>query len=150
VSDYWLRDETGGVLGPVSLGVIRDLAAAGRLGDMAQVSRDGTNFQAMHSLPELSQALSPASPRDREQEEARLAESALRDLQRFRGLNNAELFSVPRGAVMADFQRGFLELAKRYQPARLRPGTHPALVDAYRQVFAFLSDRMKKVEQELR
>lgn len=54
MSTYWVVDDSGRILGPVSDSVIRDLVTRGRLQRLTKGSRDGKTWLPLAALPELS------------------------------------------------------------------------------------------------
>lgn len=146
MSQYWLMDAKGGVLGPVSLQVIRDLVGSGRIVQVSRVSRDGKTFHSPAQLKEISAILQPPAGADRSSEELRRAETVRKELARVRMLTPSELFGVPVNATPREHRVGFLELAKRYHPGRLAKTANPELVRACMEMFSFLSEQMNRVE----
>jgi Tfp pilus assembly protein PilZ len=71
------------------------------------------------------------------------------ELDRFRDLEPHQLFGVSATASWNEFRQGFLELAKRYHPARLPKGVHPDLLHARMEVFQYLTGEIAKVEKRI-
>ncbi len=150
MADYWVIDGGGGMLGPVSLKVLKDLAMAGRLSGFNQASTDGKTWFKLDQLPEVAQALLPPSLRARREREQQEAQTLALHLDRYGEMQTHELFGVPRGSTSAVYRQGYLELAKRYHPSRLPASVHPELLAASMEMFRFLSARMAQVEKDER
>jgi hypothetical protein len=142
-------DAKGLVLGPVSVTVIKDLATNGRIGARTQASTDGQIFHPMEEVPELVDALKEVPAALRADQEAQRAETVKQDLERFRSLSTAELFGVAKTASPREYRQGFLELAKRYHPARLPRQVNPELLKACIAIFTFLTEKMRSIESQL-
>lgn len=149
MSEYWLMDPEGGVLGPVSLVVLQDLGAAGHILPESQVSTNGHHFRRVAELPEVAAALFPAASDRRRSQDLERAAAVHRDLARFRTLSANELFGVSERASRDEFKEGYLAISRRYHPARLPPDAHPELVQRHREMFMYLGERMKAVEGAL-
>ncbi len=56
MADYRVQDRNRGIIGPVTIGTLKELIAAGVVSPEAVVSRDGHPFLAMGAFPELAPA----------------------------------------------------------------------------------------------
>jgi hypothetical protein len=148
MTEYWLMDAKGLVLGPVSLTVVRDLASNGRVGPRTRASTDGQTFRPLAEVQELAEVLVQTPAPERNGQEMERAVAVLRDLERFRTLTPTELFGVAKSASLREYRQGFLELAKRYHPARLPKDCHPDLLKACMGAFSYLTEQMKAVEAQ--
>ena len=148
--EYWIGDAEGRVLGPVSLDVVQDLVNTGRLMEIIRVSRDGRNWGAPASFPEvmtlLVNAPSPDSLLQSERQEAARVREQLRAMQ---GRPPHEIFRLDRNASVDAYRNAFFKLVKRFYPDRVRAQAHPDLRKAYGDAFQFLSRLMVHIEREL-
>jgi hypothetical protein len=144
MSSYWIRDPKGGVVGPIGLTVLKDVAQ--QVG-VSAVSTDGKLWVSPEALPEVLQAIRPGSPAERRKREVQEAQRAELMLDKFRELADHELFGVPRGSDPRVFRQAFLSLAKPYHPGRLAKDAAPELVRAYMELFQFLSTKMVVLEK---
>lgn len=149
MTDYWIRDVEGRVLGPVSLAVLKDLCSARRLMGVTHVSRDGHAWSELKELPELASMLAPQpdqAVQTAQQEEAQRLRSQLLAAERA----PAHLvFKVPEDAPLETWRKAYFALARRFHPTRLAPGTHPDLVDASREAFSLFARKIAEVERRL-
>lgn len=149
MSQFWLMDSEGGVLGPVRLVVLLDLAAAGHICRESRISRDGQRFLPVTDVDEVAAVLFPANPDARRPEDQQRAAQVRRDLARFKTLSVNELFGVAEGAEWEAYWQGHLSISSRYHPARLPANADLDLLAAYREVFTFLAERMRGVEHQM-
>ncbi|MBK7858029.1 MAG: hypothetical protein IPJ65_05270 [Archangiaceae bacterium] len=146
-ADYWLADADARVLGPISLEVLRDLAASGKLAEVRAVSRDGRSFAPISHFPEVLQALGPRLP------DAVLAEqqAAIQRLRQWLGeIKNQpahEVFRVPETSTPDTFRAAFFALVKRFYPDRLSPEATVDLRRACEDVFLALTQKVLEVER---
>lgn len=143
MADFWIQDGAGRVLGPVGLGVLRDLIEAGRLAGIEKASRDGKAFGPVDAVPEVSDLIARALRHKDEQEEARRLREAIAE-QRNRLPH--EVFGVDAMADLETFRAAFFRLVKRYHPDRLDAESHVDLRIAHDEIFHFLASRMVEVE----
>ena len=148
--EYWIGDAEGRVLGPVSLDVVQDLVNTGRLTEITRVSRDGRNWGAPVSFPEvmalLLNAPSPDALLQSERQEAARVREQLKTMQ---GRPPHEIFRLERNASVDAYRNAFFKLVKRFYPDRVRAQAHPDLRKAYADAFQFLSRLMVHIEREL-
>src|SRR5687767_11536133 len=79
MGNYWVGDNRGRVLGPVTLDALAQLLKAGRLAGLDRASRDGKEFKPIDQVPELHQLIDSArthrkTETDREQARALVAQ----------------------------------------------------------------------------
>jgi PilZ domain. len=150
MSEYWIGDAEGRVLGPVSLDVVQDLVNTGRLIEITRVSRDGRNWGTPAGFPEvmalLHNAPSPDLLLQSERQEAARVREQLRAMQ---GRPPHEIFRLDRNASVDAYRNAFFKLVKRFYPDRVRAQAHPDLRKAYADAFQFLSRLMVHIEKEL-
>lgn len=149
MSAYWLKDAKGLVVGPIGLGAVRDLAAL-RGEAFTHASIDGKTWLVLSDLPEVAEAVRPASVAQRHARERQEAQRIALQLDRYEELATHELFGVPKRSDLKTYRQGFIALAKPYHPARLPKDVHPDLLKACMEMFQFLSGRMVLVERELK
>ncbi len=150
MSEYWIGDAEGRVLGPVSLDVVQDLVNTGRLTEITRVSRDGRNWGTPAGFPEvmalLLNAPSPDALLQSERQEAARVREQLRAMQ---GRPPHEIFRLDRNASVDAYRNAFFKLVKRFYPDRVRAQAHPDLRKAYADAFQFLSRLMVHIEKDL-
>jgi uncharacterized protein (TIGR02266 family) len=149
VSNYWIGDSLGRVLGPLTLQSLRELVGSGRLKAVTRASRDGSSWVPIEQLNEvrdlLAAAASAASPSAEQQQAERLR-------QQVRVLQNApthQVFGVKQDAPLEEMRGAFFRLAKRYSPEHLAADTHPELRKAHAEIAELLARRMREVEAQL-
>jgi uncharacterized protein (TIGR02266 family) len=149
VSNYWIGDSLGRVLGPLTLQSLRELVGSGRLKAVTRASRDGSSWVPIEQLNEvrdlLAAAASAASPNAEQQHAERLR-------QQVRVLQNApthQVFGVKQDAPLEEMRGAFFRLAKRYSPEHLSADTHPELRKAHAEIAELLARRMREVEAQL-
>jgi len=149
VSNYWIGDSLGRVLGPLTLQSLRELVGSGRLKAVTRASRDGSSWLPIEQLNEvgdlLAAAASAASPSAEQQQAERLR-------QQVRALQNApahQVFGVKPDAPLEELRGAFFRLAKRYSPEHLSADTHPELRKAHAEIAELLARRMREVEAQL-
>ncbi len=149
MSNYWIGDSLGRVLGPLTLQSLRELVGSGRLKAVTRASRDGSSWVPIEQLNEvrdlLAAAASAASPNAEQQHAERLR-------QQVRVLQNApthQVFGVKQDAPLEEMRGAFFRLAKRYSPEHLSADTHPELRKAHAEIAELLARRMREVEAQL-
>jgi hypothetical protein len=147
MSDWYLRDARGAVVGPMGRDVALDLLRS-RPGLFVFSSQDGVNWTSVRGQP-VKSILAEEAPKDRRSREEEQAQLAMFELDRFRELKPHELFGVLDTASLKDFRAGFLAIAKRFHPGRLPRDVAPSLLRAHMAVYQYLSEVMAGVEQTL-
>lgn len=147
MSDYWISDAQGRVLGPVGLEVLRHLVMAGRLRDLTEASRDGRNFAALTSFPEVTSLVEEARLLQRAAEDREEALRLVEQIEALRGKQVHEVFGLAQNASIDAFRASFFSMVKRFYPARLPQETHEELRQAYAAMFHYLSRLMATIEQ---
>lgn len=147
MSDYWISDAQGRVLGPVGLEVLRHLVMAGRLRDLTAASRDGRNFGPLNSFPEVAALIAEATHAQRAEEDRQEARRLVEQIHALQGKQVHEVFGLPENASVDAYRASFFALVKRFYPARLPEQTHEELRQAYAAMFHFLSRLMASIEQ---
>ena len=142
-ADYWIRDRRHRVLGPVSLEVLKDLVAVGRLRHVEGISLDGQTFGALADFPGLVDLVAAPAPSARDlstqdQDQANLLRARL---ARLRALPDSEVFKVPDTASPQEFLSAFFALAKEFHPDRV-PAHFPELHAASADLLHFVTERI--------
>lgn len=149
MATFWISDAKGRVLGPVTLEVLRDLAGAGRVTEVTQVSRDGHAWLPATQVPEVLALLKPSSAGGLEDLEIQKAARLREQLVTLKTRLPHEVFQVKSDATLDQHRTAFFALVKRFHPARLPPTAHPELRNACREAFEFLANLMAQVERTL-
>jgi Tfp pilus assembly protein PilZ len=143
LTEYWIRDLSKRVLGPLSLAALRGLVATGRLKDVASISLDGRTWVALGSYPGLVDLVAAPQPGTRElaaqdRQQAAEVRSRLIELQ---PMQDADIFKVSCTATAEEFLTAFFALAKSYHPDRV-PDGFPELRAASAEMVHFITDRI--------
>lgn len=147
-SNYWIKDPSGGVLGPVGLQVLKDVAQQVHLTRDSLASRDGVQWVPLSQLPEVARAvLSPPAGEQERLEQAELSRLTSQ-LARFSTMSTWELLGVPAGSPLETCREAFAALRRHYNPGKLASNASPLLRDAYLQAYRHLTERMKALEQQ--
>jgi len=147
MSNYWIGDTAGRVLGPLTLQALRDLIGSGRLKKVNRASRDGTTWVPIESFDEVKDLLAKAAPSPAtEQQDAERIRTQLRTLQGRKTPH--EVFGMPPTCSLDELRLAFFRMAKRFSPDHLGPETHPELRRASQEMFDFLSAKMREAESK--
>lgn len=149
MSDYWISDAEGRVLGPVGLTVLGDLLGAGRITGVTKVSRDGTTWSPLEQHPELLRLTQAASAPDRSEREKADAQKLRTQLEGLRTRPAHEIFKVDKDAPLETFREAFFKLSKKFHPEVVPKDAHPDLKDACAMAFRFFGALMQRVESGL-
>jgi uncharacterized protein (TIGR02266 family) len=147
MSDYWIRDVEGRVLGPIGLEVLHHLVKAGRLNGLTRASRDGRHFDVLQSFPEVASVIAEALHADRAEWEQQEARRLREQLQVLRGKPAHEVFGLPERASLDAFRGAFFAMVRRFYPARLPSEAQETLRQAHGEMSVFLSQLMAQLEQ---
>ncbi|HEX8819988.1 MAG TPA: TIGR02266 family protein [Archangium sp.] len=148
MSNYWIGDTLGRVLGPLTLQSLRELVGSGRLKAVSRASRDGSSWEPIENFTEVKDLLAAASKSNPAVEQ----QQAERLRQLVRSMQNApahQVFGVKPDAPLEEMRGAFFRLAKRYSPEHLTPETHPELRTAHAEIAELLARRMREVEAQL-
>lgn len=149
MSNYWIGDSLGRVLGPLTLQSLRELVGSGRLKAVTRASRDGSSWVPIEQLNEvrdlLAAAASAASPAAEQQQAERLRQQ----VQALRNAPAHQVFGVKSDAPLEELRGAFFRLARRYSPEHLSAHTHPELRKAHAEIAELLARRMREVEAQL-
>jgi uncharacterized protein (TIGR02266 family) len=145
MSNYWIGDAAGRVLGPLTLQALRDLIGSGRLKKVNRASRDGTTWIPIENFEEVKDLVAKATPTPAdEQQNAERIRTQLRTLQGRKTPH--EVFGMLPTANLDELRLAFFRMAKRFSPEHLAPETHPELRRASQEMFDFLSAKMREAE----
>lgn len=145
MSNYWIGDASGRVLGPLTLQALRDLIGSGRLKKVSRASRDGTTWIPIEGFEEVKDLLARAAPTPAaDQENAARIRTQLQTLQGYKTPH--QVFGVLPTASLDELRLAFFRMAKRFSPDHLGPETHPELRRASQEMFDFLSAKMREAE----
>ena len=147
MSEYWIGDNAGRVLGPVSFAAIAELVSAGRLQGTAHVSRNGRDWLPVEDAPEIASLFTTRASVDRESRDRQQAAQIMAELQQLRGRAMHEIFGIGPGSDISAYRSAFFKMVKKYFPDRTADGAHSSLRQANSEMFAFLSDLMGQIEQ---
>jgi hypothetical protein len=148
---FWLADGDARVLGPVSLAVIRDLAARGNLGAIRSVSRDGKAFVPVREVDEVAEALASSHRHDEVAlAQAQATQQILQWLDAVKDRKTFEIFRLNENASREAYRAAFFPLVHRYVPSRLPPEATDELRLACEEAFLFLAERMIEVEKQFK
>lgn len=147
MSNYWIGDSVGRVLGPLTLQSLRDLIGSGRLKAVTRASRDGSSWEPIENFNEVKDLLSAApAGASAEQQQAQRLRQQLAQLQ---NLPAHQLFGVKPDAPLEELRGAFFRAAKRFSPEHQSPDTHPELRKVTAEIFELLSHRMRETEARL-
>jgi uncharacterized protein (TIGR02266 family) len=146
VSNYWIGDSIGRVLGPLTLQALRELIGSGRLKAVTRASRDGTAWLPIEQLNEVKDLLSANAAKPQPANELQQAERLRQQLRQMQGLPAHQLFGVQPNAPLEELRGAFFRVAKRFSPEHHSPDTHPELRKAAAEVYELLARRMREAE----
>lgn len=143
MADYWIRDREARVLGPVSLEVVRDLVAAGRLKEIASISLDGSTWTPLADFPGLVDLMAAPAPSVNVQaaQDQAQAKKLREQLVQLRALPDSVVFKVPDTSSAQVYRSSFFAMAKKFHPDRVPEG-FPELRAACSEAVEFLSARI--------
>jgi uncharacterized protein (TIGR02266 family) len=144
-SSYWIGDEAGRVLGPLTLQALRELIGSGRMKKVTRASRDGTTWVSIQEFDEVKDLVAAAKPTPlSDKQRAEQIRAQLRQLQTLKTPH--EIFGARPGANLDEVRLAFFKVAKRFSPDHLPPETAPELRRASQELFDFLSQKMREAE----
>lgn len=144
---FWVKDEEGRVLGPVSLKVLQELSVQGRLQGFILGSRDGNRWLPLYEISEVFDVLMPPGLAERHARDRQEAQRIRLLIDRYQEMRPHELFGVPESAELTVYRQGFVQLARPFRPGSLPGNSHPELLAACNEMFQFLSRQMTALEQ---
>jgi hypothetical protein len=146
VSDWWISDAKGRVLGPVGIEVIQQLWAAQHVDARARISRDGKTWLPITKLPGFGAP--EESPESRDERQRKEAQGLWERLAQLRAKAPHEIFGVAQDAPVSDYRDAFFRISKRFHPERLPDPCVQELKDASLAVFRFLSGTLSRLEND--
>lgn len=146
MSNYWIGDSIGRVLGPLTLQSLRELIGSGRLKAVTRASRDGSTWEPIEHFTEVKDLLSAAQmdPATGPQQAERLRQQ----LRQMEGMTAHQLFGVKPDAPLEELRGAFFRLARRFSPESQGPDTHPELRKVSAEIFELLARRMREAEAQ--
>ncbi|WP_257448542.1 TIGR02266 family protein [Archangium lipolyticum] len=146
MSNYWIGDSIGRVLGPLTLQALRELIGSGRLKAVTRASRDGTSWLPIEQLNEVKDLLSANAAKAQPANELQQAERLRQQLRQMQNMPAHQLFGVQPTAPLEELRGAFFRVAKRFSPEHHSPDTHPELRKAAAEVYELLARRMREAE----
>jgi hypothetical protein len=148
MSQWWVADSEARVLGPVSLEVLTEAAAAGKLKDVRVASPDGKNFSPLAQFPEVQKALQPRKYEQVVAEQNQAIERLKAWVVSAKTMPFLQLLGLPESASGETVRATFFNLLQRFYPDRLPGDATPALRRACEDAFLALSDKMINFERQ--
>ncbi|HYO54978.1 TIGR02266 family protein [Archangium sp.] len=146
MSNYWIGDSIGRVLGPLTLQSLRELIGSGRLKAATRASRDGSSWEPIEKFNEVRDLLSAAKANPAA--EVQQAERLRQQLRQSQGLTAHQLFGVKPDAPLEELRGAFFRRAKRFSPECQGPDTHPELRKVHAEIFELMARRMREAEAQ--
>ena len=144
-SSYWIGDDAGRVLGPLTLQALRELIGSGRMKKVTRASRDGSTWVSIQDFDEVKDLVAAAKPTPlSDKQRAEQLRAQLRQLQALK--TPQEIFGARPGANLDEVRLAFFKVAKRFSPDHLPPESAPELRRATQELFDFLSQKMREAE----
>lgn len=144
MSNYWIGDSIGRVLGPLTLQSLRELIGSGRLKAVVRASRDGSSWEPIEQFTEVKDLLSATRPDPAAG--LKQAERLRQQLRQMQELPAHQLFGVKADAPLEELRGAFFRMAKRFSPEHLGSDTPPELRKVSAEVFELLARRMREAE----
>lgn len=148
MSQWWVADSEARVLGPVSLEVLTEAAAAGKLKDVRVASPDGKNFSPLAQFPEVQKALQPRKYEQVVAEQNQAIERLKAWVVSSKTMPFLQLLGLPDTASSDTVRSTFFNLIQRFYPDRLPGDATPALRRACEDAFLALSEKMISWERQ--
>src|SRR5215475_13985244 len=149
MANYWICDSSNRILGPLGLGTLRELVASGRVRELSKVSRDGSRWQTLDEVPEVSRVVTEGAAEGGERAQKFKAAQIRSRLAAMRGRKAHEIFGIARASTLDHYRTAFFRLVKPFHRDKLSGDTHPDLRAANEEMFKFLSTLMVEAEAEL-
>jgi hypothetical protein len=147
MSQWWVADAEARVLGPVSIEVLAEAAAAGKLKDVRVCSPDGKNFSPLAQFPEVQKALQPRKYAEVVQEQNQAIERLKAWVVSSKTMPFLQLLGLPETASGDSVRATFFNLLQRFYPDRLPGDATPALRRACEDAFLALCEKMIQWER---
>ncbi len=146
MSNYWIGDSVGRVLGPLTLDSLRELVRSGRLKAVTRASRDGSAWEPIAEFREVKDLMAAARPNlVNEQQQA---EQLRQQLCLMQDLPTHQLFGVKPEAPVEEFRGAFFRLSRRYSPEHLGADTAPELRKVHADMCELFARRMREAEAQ--
>ncbi|EPX65183.1 hypothetical protein D187_000608 [Cystobacter fuscus DSM 2262] len=146
MSNYWIGDSVGRVLGPLTLQSLRELVSSGRLKAVTRASRDGEAWEPIaqfNEVKDLFNTLRPGSA-DESGQAARLRTQ----LGQMQSMSAWQLFGLKPEAPLEEVRSAFFRMARRFAPENMAPDTSPELRKVHADIFELLARRMREAEAQ--
>lgn len=148
MSQWWVADSEARVLGPVSLEVLTEAAASGKLKDVRVASPDGKNFSPLAQFPEVQKALQPRKYEQVVQEQNQAIERLKAWVVSSKTMPFLQLLGLPESASAETVRSTFFNLLQRFYPDRLPGDATPALRRACEDALLALCEKMISWERQ--
>ncbi|WP_434383207.1 PilZ domain-containing protein [Melittangium boletus] len=146
MSNYWIGDSIGRVLGPLTLQSLRALISSGRLKAVTRASRDGEHWEPITQFSEVRDLLSAAAAVHPPENARAQAERLRQQLRQMQPLTAWQLFGVKPDAPLEELRGAFFRAARRFSPEHLSADTPAELRQANSDIFELLARRMREAE----
>ena len=146
MSNYWIGDSVGRVLGPLTLDSLRSLVSSGRLKAVTRASRDGECWEPIAQFNEVKDLLRAQRPASTD--EAQQATRLRAQFEQMRAMSAWQLFGLKPEAPLEEVRGAFFRMARRFSPEHLAPDTLPELRKVHTDIFELLALRMREAEAQ--
>ncbi|OJH41998.1 TIGR02266 family protein [Cystobacter ferrugineus] len=146
MSNYWIGDSVGRVLGPLTLQSLRELVSSGRLKAVTRASRDGESWEPIAQFNEVKDLFSTLRPgsADESGQAARLRTQ----LGQMQAMSAWQILGLKPEAPLEEVRAAFFRMARRFSPEHLSAATSPELRKVHADIFELLARRMREAEAQ--
>lgn len=146
MTNYWIGDSVGRVLGPLTLNSLRELISSGKLKAVTRASRDGASWEPIAQFNEVRDLLNAARPQLVSQQQQ--AEQLRRQLQQMQEATTHQLLGVKPESPLEEVRGAFFRMARRFSPEQLGADAAPELRKVHTDIFELLARRMREAEAQ--